>query len=143
MAKAETDIVHAILLACCDGETAAIWKNVRGGFYPIADVKPLLDAVMSCDIARARMVAKKMKPLSAGLSAPGSSDLIGLKRVTITPEMVGKTVAVFTAIEVKAGSSVRPDQVAFLGKVLRYGGIAGVAYCVDDAVKLLAGPAIE
>lgn len=31
-----------------------------------------------------------------------SSDLIGVTEVTITPEMVGKKVAIFTAIEVKS-----------------------------------------
>ena len=34
----------------------------------------------------------------------GSSDLIGFKSVTITPEMVGQKVAIFTAIEVKTES---------------------------------------
>ncbi len=31
----------------------------------------------------------------------GSSDLIGFKSMTITPEMVGQKIAVFTALEVK------------------------------------------
>lgn len=32
---------------------------------------------------------------------PGSSDLIGFRTITITPDMVGQQVAVFTAVEVK------------------------------------------
>jgi ribosomal protein S19 len=39
-------------------------------------------------------------PVQFGL-CKGSADLIGWKRVTVTPEMVGSTVAVFTSIEVK------------------------------------------
>jgi hypothetical protein len=40
------------------------------------------------------------RPVQFGL-CKGSADLIGWKRVTVTPEMVGSIVAVFTSIEVK------------------------------------------
>jgi hypothetical protein len=40
------------------------------------------------------------RPVQFGL-ARGSADLIGLRTVTITPDMVGQQVAVFTSIEVK------------------------------------------
>jgi hypothetical protein len=43
------------------------------------------------------------RPVSFGL-CKGSADLIGWKRVTVTPEMVGSTVAVFTSIEVKTAT---------------------------------------
>ena len=41
------------------------------------------------------------RPVSFGL-ARGSSDLIGYRTITITPDMVGQQVAVFTSIDVKA-----------------------------------------
>ena len=42
-----------------------------------------------------------------GVCNPGGSDLIGYRVVTITPEMVGRTVAVFLAVETKIGK--RPE----------------------------------
>jgi hypothetical protein len=62
--------------------------------------------------------------------APGSSDLIGWRTVTITPDMVGQKVAVFTALEVKAPGGthkVTAEQRRFLDVVEAAGGIAGVA----------------
>lgn len=71
--------------------------------------------------------------------ATGSSDVIGLTPVEITPDMVGRTIGVFTAIEVKAGRGrSTPEQDAFISMVRERGGIAGVARSVDDAVALLA-----
>ena len=60
--------------------------------------------------------------------AVGSSDLIGWHRVTITPEMVGRTLAVFTAVEVKSKRG-RPtkDQTRFLQAITDQGGFAGIA----------------
>ena len=55
----------------------------------------------------------------------GSSDLVGATRILITPEMVGRTVAVFTAAEVKAGrDKLTEDQVRWLANVTAWGGIA-------------------
>lgn len=66
-----------------------------------------------------------------------SSDFIGVTPVTITPEMVGKTVGVFTSIEVKAdGFKLKPEynpksrehaQDKWNKMVIMNGGIAGFA----------------
>ena len=67
----------------------------------------------------------------------GSSDLIGFKSVTITPDMVGQKVAVFSAIEVKDKGKATVDQKHFINIINEAGGYAGVAKSVDDAKKIL------
>ncbi len=62
-----------------------------------------------------------------GVCNPGGSDLIGWKTVEVTPEMVGKRVAVFTAVECKYKGRLTPEQITFLGAVSKAGGIARVA----------------
>lgn len=73
-----------------------------------------------------------------------SSDLIGFTQVTVTPEMVGKTLAVFTAIEVKTPdwhfvpSDKRAQaQWAFISWVLAAGGFAGIARSVEEFRKII------
>ena len=69
---------------------------------------------------------------------PGSSDLIGVKSITITPDMVGQTVGVFAAVEVKSKTGrIRKEQRAFMETVTKFGGIAGVVRSVEDAVELV------
>jgi len=69
----------------------------------------------------------------------GSSDLIGLVPVTITADMVGRTLAVFAAIEVKTATGrVSAEQTAFINHVNAQGGLAGVARSPADAVELLS-----
>ena len=76
------------------------------------------------------------RPVSFGL-AKGSADLIGWRTVTITPEMVGQQVAVFTSIEVKTPTGrVKPEQQQWLDAVQAAGGIAGVARSVEDALRI-------
>jgi hypothetical protein len=77
------------------------------------------------------------RPVTFGL-AKGSADLIGWTTRTITPEMVGQQVAVFTSIEVKSATGrLRPEQQQWLEAVQAAGGIAGVARSVCDANALL------
>ena len=76
------------------------------------------------------------RPVTFGL-AVGSADLIGWRTVTITPDMVGQRVAVFTSIEVKSATGrLRPEQRQWLEAVQAAGGIAGVARSVEDAARL-------
>jgi hypothetical protein len=78
------------------------------------------------------------RPVQFGL-CKGSADLIGWRTVTVTPEMVGTTVAVFTSIEVKTATGrLRTEQQQWLDAVQAAGGIAGVARSVDDALDLLS-----
>jgi len=69
--------------------------------------------------------------------APGSSDLIGWRSVTITADMVGQTIAQFVAIEVKDRGRATPEQLTFIEAVTRAGGLAGVARSPDDARTIL------
>lgn len=73
-----------------------------------------------------------------------SSDLIGLTRVMVTPEMVGTVIAVFTAVEVKENGWVfnpRNDrevaQKTFIDFILRAGGYAGFAQSIDDYRRIV------
>jgi hypothetical protein len=75
----------------------------------------------------------------------GSSDLIGYTKKTITPDMVGKTVAIFTAIEVKRegwnkNKKLNPheqNQANFIARVKEDGGIAGFSASIDDFNNVL------
>jgi hypothetical protein len=87
---------------------------------------------------RDRMVLENPRPLHAGL-ATGSADLIGWTPVTITPEMVGQTLAVFTALEVKLRTG-RPshEQANFLRTVEDAGGIAAAVRTPDEAAEIVS-----
>ncbi len=53
----------------------------------------------------------------------GWPDLCGWRTVTITPDMVGQKVAVFTGEEVKATGKLSPAQERFRDVIVRMGGI--------------------
>lgn len=83
------------------------------------------------------IVIKNPRPIHAGL-CPGSSDLIGWTPLTITADMVGKTVAVFTSIEVKSQRGrTSEEQKNFIAKVRESGGIAGIARSEKEALDLI------
>lgn len=72
-----------------------------------------------------------------------SSDLIGWTPMVITPDMVGKTVAVFTAVEVKVDGWTHPTdereraQAKFIDLVRDSGGLSTFATSVKQVLDLL------
>ena len=69
----------------------------------------------------------------------GSSDLIGWTPKIVTPEMVGQTIAVFTAVECKsAHGRMSNEQKKFLANVSKAGGIARIARHNGRRVHLTA-----
>jgi hypothetical protein len=82
--------------------------------------------------------------ISSGLG-PGSSDLIGYTMVQVSPDMVGRRVAIFTAVEVKHGNGkLRPNQENFIQVINRAGGVAFVARTTEEAISnLIKGAPIK
>lgn len=88
-------------------------------------------------------LANESKAMNAHVK---SSDFIGFTPVVITPDMVGSTVAVFTAIEAKE-EGYKPSgvkqikhyeaQQRFCEMVSGFGGIAGIADSGKRAVELV------
>lgn len=117
MAKQETNTTNNIMLEMSPRKTT-LWKNVRGLFWTL----------------------DKKRKVSAGLLVPGGggSDLIGGTEVLITPEMVGKTVFIFTVIEVKTETGdVQDNQREYIDFVKSKGGFAGVARNNEEAIEIV------
>ena len=74
-----------------------------------------------------------------GVGNPGGSDLIGIHTVTVTPEMVGRRLGLFVAMEIKRPrkSKTSEDQLKFLAQIEAMGGIAGRARSIPEAQALL------
>ena len=101
----EADIQNRALLALSHGDTR-LFRNVTAMGWGGRVTARRGSTVMIQD----------SRPIHAGLCR-GSSDTIGWHTVTITPEMVGTKIAVFTAIEFKAARR-RPttEQVNKIGR---------------------------
>lgn len=85
------------------------------------------------------LIIANARPLKAGL-CKGSSDEIGWMTVEITPEMVGKKIAVFVALEIKTlNGKPSKEQNNFIANVIRAGGVSGIVRSPEQAVELLNG----
>jgi hypothetical protein len=116
MANAETTLQQQIRLAVGSRSDLRLFRNSVGSLPD-----PRTGRLVTFGLAR------------------GSADLIGWRTVTITPEMIGQRLAVFTSIEVKTPTGrLRPEQQAWLGVVRSAGGVAGVVRSVSDAEDLLS-----
>lgn len=80
-----------------------------------------------------RVTIKNFRCIKFGL-LKGSGDFVGWKTVTVTPEMVGKKIAVFLSVEAKSETGKRSaDQITWAENVQNSGGIA---VFVDDINKI-------
>lgn len=115
------------------GQAAALgddlWRNNTGVLRNPETGQPVRYGLLN-DSARINKVIK-------------SSDLIGATKVLVTPDMIGRVLAVFTAIEVKeenwfySGTDREVAQKAFIDLVLRAGGFAGFARSVADYRRIV------
>lgn len=81
------------------------------------------------------VIINNPRPLHAGL-VKGSSDIIGLTKIKITPDMVGKEIAVFTALELKTSSTrTTKEQKSFINIVNMSGGIGAIVRKFSGIIK--------
>jgi hypothetical protein len=112
--------------------TGQAWVSGGGPVQRLADGSVLVPAA---------------RPVALGLGKPdgkplvGAADLIGWTSMTITPDMVGCRVAVFTALEVKetAGGRKRDEQRNFIDQVRLAGGIASFVSSPEEAEHVVCG----
>jgi hypothetical protein len=122
----ESNVLKTVMIALSSARSVVFRNNVAQGWVGKVKNKNVNDVTLT-----------EYRPLHAGL-VKGSSDLIGFTRVEITPEMVGKTIAVFTAIECKAKSGrCTPEQINFINIVNKSGGFAGIARDGADALNIV------
>jgi len=118
--SAETNLVRRIMLELGKNPKIRIFRNNVGKCWIGASksfTRPQTVNVKAGDV-----LIQNARYFDAGLCV-GSSDLIGLQSVKITPEMVGTEIAVFVAIEVKLPSGrVQQNQINFLEMVRKLGG---------------------
>jgi hypothetical protein len=105
-----------------------MWRNQSGACYD--ETGRLIRYGLANDSAQ---LNKRIK----------SSDLIGITPVVITQQMVGQTMGVFTAVEVKHPGWTRPTndreraQEAFIRLVTEKGGLGGFAASVEDFWRII------
>jgi VRR-NUC domain len=120
----ERDVQNAIRLAL--GQDCVLFRNNTGQAWAGRTQRMGKDVILY-----------DARPFHGGLCV-GSSDLIGWKTVQVTPDMVGKPLAVFCAIEVKSLTGrATEEQRNFIGQVQRAGGLAGIAKTVGEAQAIL------
>lgn len=125
----ERDIMRLIWVALSKNGVTLFRNNVALAW---------VGRLISRDARTGRVVLDASRPLHAGL-CDGSSDLVGFKSVIITPEMVGRKIAVFVAVETKAKRGrVSGTQENFLSVVKTAGGIGIVANSEEQAIDGVA-----
>lgn len=124
----ETELMHRIMLALSASGARLMRNNVGNGYLgELVTVLPNGDCVL-----------RAWRRVQFGLT-PGASDLIGWRSLTVGPEHVGRTFALFAACEVKRAVSgysparLTPAQRQFLNAVRAAGGLGCVAHTVDEA----------
>lgn len=90
----------------------------------------------SVSVRAGDVLIRQARPFHNGIA--GQSDTYGFKTITITPDMVGRKVAVHVEIEAKHGRDAEsPEQKSWREMVTLAGGIAGVARVIEDVGRIL------
>lgn len=123
----EKSVQTEIQLALGSRPDIRLWRNNTGTAWR-GDIKKLADG---------SLLIRNPAIIKYGLCR-GGSDLIGMRTITITADMVGQNVAVFCAIEVKSSKgTTSEEQNNFLSAVKSMGAYAGTAKSIQDAESIL------
>jgi len=133
MRNEETNIVNSIRRDCSKG-SVRLFKNSTGQAYQGEIRSP---SGGTGRFSKDFICLRSPRTIKYGLSE-GSSDLIGWRSIEITPEMVGKKIAQFVALEVKTERGKPSEkQRAFIQQVNQAGGVGSVVKAVTEAESAL------
>lgn len=138
MANRETNIQRRIADAVSGiGRWTRVFRNNVGTGW-VGCGRPIrVDRPTKVELRPGDVLLRNARPLHAGLRE-GSADLIGWHGIEITPDMVGKRLAIFLSVEVKTedGETSR-EQDNWQEQVRAAGGISMVARSPEEAVELV------
>lgn len=129
----EADTMRAGLLAMAKAG-ATMFRNNIG--FAVVGVVTWIKAETVVKLRAGDAVVRNARPFHAGL-CEGSSDTIGWTEIVVTKEMVGKKIAVFTAVEYKKKTPLTQQQGRFITTVQAAGGLAGVARSAEEAAAIV------
>ena len=133
----ETNLTRLVMIAVSALRNTVIFRNNVGMGW-VGKSKRITQPI-TVTLQPGDVIVSNARPLQAGL-CEGSSDLIGWSVRTVTQDMVGRKVALFTAIEVKTKDGrASYEQINFIQKVREAGGIAGIARSPQEAENLICG----
>lgn len=133
MRNEETNIVNSIRRDCSQG-SVRLFRNTTGQAYQ-GEIRSPSGGRGS--FSKDFICLRSPRIVKYGL-AEGSSDLIGWRSVEITPEMVGKKIAQFVALEVKTErGKLAEKQRAFIQQVNQAGGVGYVVNSVEQVKENL------
>jgi hypothetical protein len=119
---ARESIVQRTVMLAASAAGWTTWRNNTGQAW----------AGDSSRLPGGSILIRNPRPLHAGL-CKGSSDLIGLRPVTVTAAMVGQILAQFVALEVKGPRGrITQEQKRFLEFIRTKGGLAILARSAED-----------
>lgn len=132
MARAENDATNLVRLACSKIGDVTFRNNVGLGWVGRMIRQISAKGKYTLDLDAGDVILKAPHKVKYGLM-DGSADLIGWRTITITPDMVGKKVAVFLSPEIKSeDGQLEPAQRTWMNNVRAAGGIAFVARKPED-----------
>jgi len=132
MKEIETNISKEIMLALSK-KGVKIFRNNVGNCWAGASKK--FTSRQTVNVQAGDVLIQNARILHAGLCV-GSSDLIGWKTITVTPDMVGSKIAVFVGCEVKNQSGrATKEQIAFINVLNESGGRGFIARNPEEALK--------
>ena len=129
----ENPIQKRILLHCGHGATRLFRQNVGKTWIGKSE-----KITRECNryVFPGDVVIRQARRFNVGFE--GQSDLGGWHSITVTPEMVGRKLAIYTALEVKTKTGrIKKAQQRFINLVRAAGGLAGVVRSPEEAEDLL------
>ena len=135
----ESPLMRRIMVHLSRAGAHVFRNNVGQGWvgksFRLKESATLVQAGSAKHLPAGTVIIMAGRPLHAGL-LEGSSDLIGWKSVTITPEMVGRNFALFFGCEVKDGLGAQSSEQITWERILNAtGGLAFVARSEAEAVE--------
>lgn len=130
----ESNVWKRMLLSASQitAATVRIFRNNVGQAWAGKAIKITPSNISTIQLQPGDVLVRHARPLNAGLMK-GSGDGIGWSTVTVTPDMVGRQIAVFTSAETKSSAGrVRPEQQTWHENVSQAGGISAIVRDPDD-----------